>query len=80
MKPANKNFLAASFEFFQQTVRAAGPAASASYTLIGAVLLLGLVGYGLDNWLDTRPWLLLSGLLLGLVVGFYELARVVWRK
>jgi len=74
------NFIAASMEFFQRTVRAAGPAASASYTLIGAVILLGAIGYILDRWLETEPWFLLGGLLLGLVVGFYELAKVVWRK
>ncbi len=76
----NKNFIANSFEFFQKTLRSAGPAASASYTLIGSVIILGLVGYWLDNWLDSSPWLLLSGLILGLVVGFYELAKVIWRK
>jgi len=76
----NKNFIADSFEFFQKTLRSAGPAASASYTLIGAVIILGLVGYWLDKWLNTSPWLLFSGLILGLVVGFYELAKVIWRK
>jgi hypothetical protein len=60
-------------------VRSAGPIIGASYTLIGAILLLGGLGYLADRWLGTEPWLLLLGLLLGLVVGFYELARVVWR-
>ena len=56
-------------------------AAMASYTLMGAILLLGGVGYGLDQWLGTSPWLLLGGLLLGLIVGFYELAKAVfWRQ
>lgn len=75
-----RNFWAASFEFLQRTVREAGPAAGAAYTLVGAVILLGAVGYLLDRWLHTAPWLLLAGLLLGVVVGFYELAKVVWRK
>ncbi len=75
-----KNFLSESFEFLQRTVREAGPAVSASYTLIGAVLLLGASGYGLDRWLDTQPWLLVGGLLLGVAVGLYELAKVVWKK
>ncbi len=63
----------------QASLRSAGPVAAASYTLIGAILLLGGLGYLADAWLGTEPWLLLAGLLLGLVVGFYELARVVWR-
>jgi F0F1-type ATP synthase assembly protein I len=53
---------------------------AASYALIGAILLLGGLGYFADGWLGTEPWLLLGGLLLGIVVGFYELARVVWRR
>lgn len=63
----------------QASMRSAGPVAAASYSLIGAILLLGGLGYLADSWLGTEPWLLLLGLLLGLVVGFYELARVVWR-
>jgi F0F1-type ATP synthase assembly protein I len=65
----------------QDTVRSADSAAMASYTLIGAIVLLGGAGYGLDRWLGTTPWLLLGGLLLGLIVGFYELAKTVfWRQ
>ena len=56
-----------------------GPAAAVSYTLIGAIVLLGGIGYGLDQWLDTSPWCLFGGLILGLIVGFYELARTLWR-
>jgi F0F1-type ATP synthase assembly protein I len=65
---------------FQENVENSGSAAGASYTLIGAIILLGGIGYGLDRWRGTSPWFLLAGLLLGLVVGFYELARAVWHK
>lgn len=80
MESDQKNFMAASFAFFQRTLRQAGPAASAGYTLIGAVIFLGLGGWLLDKWLMTSPWFLIVGLLLGVIVGFYELAKVVWRK
>lgn len=69
-----------SLKYFQDTVRRAGPAASAGYTLIGALLLLGGIGYAIDRWRGTSPWFLVGGLLLGIVVGFYELARTVWPK
>ena len=36
-------------------------------------------GYVMDRWLGTSPWFLLGGLLVGLVVGFYELAKAVCR-
>lgn len=63
---------------FQENVTRAGPVASAGYTLIGAIILLGGIGYAVDRWRGTTPWFLLAGLLLGLIVGFYELAKVVW--
>ena len=63
-----------SAESLQDNVRRAGPAAGASYTLIGAIILLGGLGYG-------RPVAghfalgLFVGLMLGMVVGFYELVK-----
>ena len=58
----------------------AAPAATASYTLIGAIILFGGLGYAVDAWRGTSPWGLVTGLVLGLVVGFYELAKAVWRR
>ncbi|HUR32818.1 MAG TPA: AtpZ/AtpI family protein [Vicinamibacterales bacterium] len=69
-----------SLEAFQETVRKSGPAAMGSYSLIGAILLLGGIGYAVDYWRGTSPWFLLSGLVLGLVVGFYELAKTVFKR
>ena len=73
-------FLARSMKVLQENLRRAGPAAGAGYTLIGALALLGGIGYALDRWRGTSPGFLLGGLLLGLVVGFVELARIVFRK
>ena len=73
-------FSARSLQYLQENLRRAGPAAVAGYTLIGAIILLGGLGYVVDEWLQTSPWFLLAGLLVGLVVGFYELARTVWGK
>jgi hypothetical protein len=61
-------------------IRHIGPVVGATYTLIGAIVLLGAGGYFADQWFGTDPWLLVTGLLLGIVVGFYELAKVVWRR
>ena len=51
---------------------------SAAQTLTGAVLGLGLLGYILDQKLQTAPYLLLAGLLLGIVVGFYDLWKAMF--
>ena len=48
--------------------------------MTGAVLGLALGGWALDRWFGTRPVLLLVGLGLGLVVGFYRLGRVMFWK
>ena len=72
--------LGRSLKTLQTSVERAGPAAAASYSLIGAILLLGGLGYGCDRWLGTEPWGLVGGLMLGVVVGFYQLAKTVWRR
>lgn len=72
--------LARSTRALQHQAEQAGPAAGAGYTLIGAILLLGGIGYGIDRWRGTTPWFLLGGLLLGVVVGMYELAKTVFLK
>jgi len=55
------------------------PQILASYGLIGAILLLGGVGFLADRYLGTSPWCLLAGLAVGLAVGFYQLSRVLRR-
>ena len=64
----------------QENVARAAPAAAAAYSMVGALLLLGAVGYGVDRWAGSEPWGVLSGLLLGMVVGFYELVKTAYRK
>lgn len=80
MNENNDDYLARSFQYLQKIIKDSSPAASASYTLIGGVLIMGFLGYFLDNWLGTKPWLMLIGFLMGLFTGFYELAKTVWRK
>ena len=72
-------FLERSLKSFQDNVARSGPVAVASYSLIGAILLLGGIGYALDRWLATSPWFLLGGLFLGIITGFYELAKTIWK-
>jgi F0F1-type ATP synthase assembly protein I len=65
---------------FQENVARSGPVAGASYTLVGGIILLGGIGYAVDRWQGTSPWFLVGGLFLGMVVGFYELVKTVWRR
>jgi F0F1-type ATP synthase assembly protein I len=72
--------LARAAKALQENVSRSGPVATAGYTLIGAILLLGGLGYAADARFGTGPWLLVGGLALGIVVGFYELAKTVWPR
>jgi ATP synthase protein I len=56
--------------------------ALAELSTVGMTLVLSTViglagGYYADRWLGTTPWLLLSGLILGIVAGFVNLFRSV---
>lgn len=72
--------LSRSARSLQENVSRAGPVAGAAYTLVGGIILLGGIGYGLDQWQGTSPWFLITGLFLGILVGFYELVKTVYRR
>lgn len=57
-----------------------------SSVVYGAVLSLALsivscllVGWALDRWLGTSPWLIVAGILLGSVAGFMQFIRLMSR-
>jgi ATP synthase protein I len=40
-------------------------------------VVAGLIaGWLMDRWLGTRPWLLVAGIVLGAVAGFYQFIRI----
>lgn len=45
------------------------------FTLVGAVIFAGLVGYLLDKWLHTKPVLMLILGVVGLIGGVREVIR-----
>ena len=51
---------------------------AASTTLTGAVLGLGLLGLFLDRKLETAPYRLLAGLLVGVIVGLYDIWKAMF--
>lgn len=46
-------------------------------TLVAATAIGLAIGYGLDRWLGTGPWLTLLFTLFGIVAGFINLFRDV---
>lgn len=63
-------------EQFGKIIRQAAPYLAATWTMIAAVALGAFGGHWLDGRCGTRPWLAVTGTLLGTTVGMYELARV----
>ncbi|HEX3543019.1 MAG TPA: AtpZ/AtpI family protein [Candidatus Acidoferrum sp.] len=45
------------------------------FVLVGAVLLGGVLGYFLDRWLNTKPWLMLVFGGLGFFGGVRDIIR-----
>lgn len=60
----------------QDTNRKSGLAYAAAFSLFSAVLAGLIAGWLIDRWLGTRPWLLVAGIVLGAVVGFYQFIRI----
>ncbi|HEY3104692.1 MAG TPA: AtpZ/AtpI family protein [Pyrinomonadaceae bacterium] len=59
----------------QETNRKTGIAYSAAFSLFAAVVSGLIIGWLLDRWLGTKPWLLVAGVVLGSAAGFYEFIR-----
>jgi len=45
-----------------------------------AVVVFLFLGYKLDGWLDSTPWMMLAGAFLGMAVGVYSIYRRVSRS
>jgi ATP synthase protein I len=59
----------------EEVNRKTGVAYAAAFSLFASVVSGLIVGWLLDRWLKTSPWLLVAGLVLGAVAGFYEFIR-----
>ena len=59
----------------EETNRKTGIAYAAAFSLFASVVSGLIVGWLLDRWLATSPWLLVTGLVLGSAAGFYEFIR-----
>ena len=60
----------------QEENRKSGFAYAAGITLVAVVVTFCGLGYLLDKWLGTEPWLLIAGIVLGSAAGLYEFVRL----
>lgn len=60
----------------EETNLKSGIAYAAALTLFASVISLCGIGWLLDRWLGTKPWLLVIGIVLGAAAGFYQFVRL----
>ena len=60
----------------RETTRKSSVAYAAGLTIFFSVLSFMGLGWVLDRWLGTS-WIMVTGIILGAVVGFYEFIRIV---
>ena len=60
----------------QDENRKAGFAYAAGLTLFASVAAFTGVGWMLDRWLETQPWCLVGGIVIGSGVGLFEFVRL----
>ena len=60
----------------EETTRKTGIAYGAAIVLFSSVVSLCGAGWVLDRLFGTKPWLLVSGIILGAIAGFYQFIRL----
>ena len=63
--------------YFQKILIKAAPVMSAVYSLFLVTIILSYLGYYLDKKLGTFPIIFLLGLVSGLILGFYQLIKII---
>ena len=65
--------------FDRSVLRAFARAGTVGLNMVISTFVGYLIGSQLDKWLNTDPWLTIIFLILGIVAGFRELARLAKR-
>jgi F0F1-type ATP synthase assembly protein I len=51
---------------------------SLGFTLVAYVLVFTAIGYGLDRWFHTAPWLMVAGVFVGAGLGLVYMVRILF--
>ncbi len=60
----------------KDATRKSAIAYAAGLSIVFSVLSFLGLGWLLDRWLGTNPWLAVAGLVLGSAIGLYEFVRI----
>ncbi len=61
----------------EETARKSGLAFSIGVGLFGSVLVMMIIGWLADVFLKTAPWGIVVGIILGSILGFYQLVKTL---
>jgi F0F1-type ATP synthase assembly protein I len=50
-----------------------------AFEFVGSIAAGVFIGYQLDVWLGTDPWLVMSMTIAGTVIGFYRMVQILRR-
>lgn len=56
------------------------PYINLGWQLISTILIMTLIGWGLDEWLKTKPLFIIIFAILGCIVGMYDFIRSALKK
>lgn len=60
-----------------ETIRTLGALSAVGFAFVLAVVMGAALGYALDRWLGTSPWLFLLGFFVGLLAGVRSVFKTV---
>ena len=77
-KPDSEPFVISETEpqSIAETVRQSGLAYSAGIVLFASVAFMLVIGWGADVLFDSSPWGIVSGIVLGALIGFFQFFRL----
>lgn len=63
----------------KEVTRKSGIVYAAVLSILTSIVVFLLAGWALDRWLKTSPWMLVGGVVLGSIIGFYQFIRLISR-
>jgi F0F1-type ATP synthase assembly protein I len=66
-----------------ETIRQSGLAYSAAIALAASVVFMLIIGWGADLLFDSSPWGIVTGIVIGAIIGFIQFFRInaqIFRK